>query len=184
MEQITSFFCTNYNVTKIKFEPVNVQGRAAKNKVIAPSAEAFVKHFIRAQEIANSYGRELLYSGARFDVLTDIFCLASGSSFGITPEGYITSCYEVLEKKNPLSGVFFYGKIEGSSIVYFPDKLKQLSKLNVFEKEKCRRCFAKFHCAGDCPAKSMLSETQEADPNYRCIINRELTKEQLIKAIK
>ena len=110
--------------------------------------------------------------------------MAAGGSFGVTPEGYITSCYEVLEKSHPLSDIFFYGKIEESSLVYFPDKLHRLAKLNVFEKAKCRRCFAKFHCAGDCPAKSILSDRTEIDQNYRCIINRELTKEQLLRSIK
>jgi len=184
LEEITTFFCQSYKVTKIKMEPVFIQGRAFQSNVCAPSADDFVKHFIRAQKIAMLYGRELLYSGARFDMLTEIFCMAAGSSFGVTPEGYITSCYEVLDKANPLSDVFFYGKIEGGKVVYFQNKLRKLAKLNVFEKKKCMRCFAKFHCAGDCPAKSILYEKEEIDQNYRCIINRELTKEQLLRSIK
>jgi len=184
MGEITSFFCKNYKAKKIKMEPVFVQGRASRNKVRAPSADDFVRNFKRAYKIAISHNRELLYSGARFDMLTEIFCMAAGSSFGVTPEGNITSCYEVLEKANPLSDIFFYGKIEGGSVVLFPDKLEKLTKLNVHEKEKCGRCFARFHCAGDCPAKTILSRKENPEYDYRCIINRELTKDQLLRSIK
>jgi uncharacterized protein len=183
LEEIVSFFCNNYNAKKIKIEPVSVQGRAVSNKICPPAPGDFVNYFLKAKAVAMANKRELLYSGARFDVLTDIFCLAAGQSFGVTPDGYITSCYEVLTKDNPLSEIFFYGKIEKGRIVVFQDKLNYLSKLNVNEKEKCRRCFAKFHCAGDCPAKAILSEKDGIDSDYRCIINRELTKDQLMSSI-
>lgn len=183
LERIITFFCKNYKVHKIKIEPVFVQERASKNHIYAPSANDFVKYFLKARRIAELYNRELLYSGARFNSLTDIFCQAAGSSFGVTPEGYITSCYEVLEKNNPLSDTFFYGKIEDGKIVLSKDRLNKLARLTVYEKKKCQRCFAKFHCAGDCPAKSIYSEKEQTDHNYRCIINRELTKDQLLRSI-
>jgi uncharacterized protein len=183
LEKIVYFFCNNYKVKKIKVEPVFIQGRALKNEVGMPSASEFVKFFLRAQKIAESFNRSLLYSGARFDVMSNIFCMAAGSSFGVTPEGYITSCYEVLEKSSPASDTFFYGKIENSKIEIFPGKLEKLASLTVENKEKCQKCFARFHCAGDCPVKAYLSEKDEKIRDYRCTINRELTKHQLIKSI-
>jgi uncharacterized protein len=184
MEDITYFFCKNYDVRKIKMEPVSVQGRATDNRLKAPSAKDFVKHFIGAQKIAASYNRELLYSGARFETISNIFCKAAGSSFGVTPDGYITSCYEVLDRTNPLSEIFFYGKIYKDRLVLDREKLKKLTGFNVFKKEKCRKCFARFHCAGDCPAKSILFDSEDQDQNYRCFINRELTKYQLLNSIR
>jgi uncharacterized protein len=183
LEKIVTFFCKNYKVRKIKVEPVYIQGRALKNGVGMPSESEFVKFFLRAQKIAESFNRSLLYSGARFDVMSNMFCMAAGSSFGVTPEGYITSCYEVLEKSNPASDTFFYGKIENSKIEIFPGKLEKLASLTVENKEKCQKCFARFHCAGDCPVKAYLSEKDEKIRDYRCTINRELTKHQLIKSI-
>jgi uncharacterized protein len=184
LEKIIAFFCNNYEARKIKVEPVFIQGRAFQNKLRNPSSEDFVRHFIKSKDKASTYNRELLYSGARFDILTDTFCLATGSSFCVTPEGYITSCYEVLEKRNPLSDIFFYGKIEGDKIVISQKKLNNLAKLTVNENEKCAKCFARFHCAGDCPAKSILAKENMDDLNFRCEINRELTKEQLLKSIE
>jgi len=55
--------------------------------------------------------------------------------------------------------------------------------MTVLNKEKCEKCFAKFHCAGDCPVKATISEKDDQLYNYRCTINRELTKHQIIKAL-
>ena len=183
LEEIITFFCESYKATKIKVEPVFIQGRASQNYVDMPSASDFVKYYLKAEEKAASYNKILLYSGARFDVVSNIFCMAAGSSFGVTPDGDITSCYEVLEKSNPLSDLFFYGKIENGKIVIFQDRLNRLAALTVDNKEKCQKCFAKFHCAGDCPYKDLLSEKDKKSRNYRCTINRELTKAQLLKSI-
>jgi len=183
LEKIITFFCENYKASKIKIEPVFIQGRAFENTVNIPSASDFIKYFLKSQKIASSYKKELLYSGARFEVLSNIFCLAAGSSFGVTPEGNITSCYEVLEISNPASEIFFYGKIEDGQIVIFQDKLDNLASFTVENKEKCQNCFAKYHCAGGCPVKSILLETDENIRDYRCTINRELTKHQLLNAL-
>jgi uncharacterized protein len=183
LEKIIAFFCNNYKVKKIKVEPVFIQGRALKNGVMMPSESEFVKFFLKAQKVAESHKRSLLYSGARFDVVSNKFCMAAGSSFGVTPDGFITSCYEVLNKSDPASDTFFYGKIADNQVKIFPEKLEKLASLTVENKEKCQKCFARFHCAGDCPVKSYLSEKDEIIRDYRCTINRELTKYQLIKSI-
>jgi uncharacterized protein len=183
LDRIISYFCENFKAKKIRMEPVFVQGRAISNNVNMPSAKEFVRNFLKAKKIAESYSRELSYSGARFDIVTDSFCLAAGSSFGITPEGNITSCYEVLDSSNQASEIFFYGKIKDGEILIDRNKISNLKKLTVAYKEKCNRCFARFHCAGDCPVKAFMSDKDELMSNYRCFINRELTKAQLLKSI-
>jgi len=179
LEKIVAFFINNYKVRKIMLEPVFIQGRALINKVKIPGKEDFVKNYIRAQKIANAHKRKLSYSGARFDHITNKFCKAPNPSFGITPDGDITSCYEVLDASNPVSDIFFYGKIADGKVRIFPDKLKKLTALTLKNSIKCQKCFAKFHCAGDCLVKSILSEQIDELQDLRCTINRELTKYQL-----
>ena len=183
LNDIITFFCTNYNARKIKVEPVSLQGRALISEFNPPSATEFVTNFLKAQKSAVKYNRELLYSGARFDILSNAFCKASGASFGVTPEGYITSCYEVLEKSNPLSNTFFYGQIKNGEILIDQNKLNHLASLTVENKEKCRKCYVKYHCSGDCPSKNELSENNSLNRNFRCLINRELIKNQLISIL-
>jgi uncharacterized protein len=104
----------------------------------------------------------------------------------VTPSGDITSCYEVADAANPLAGVFFYGRYDPKTrtFVLDRDRRERLFGLSVLEKPECSDCFCKWHCAGDCPAKALLSERAEIDnlPD-RCLINRELTRDQLVAAL-
>jgi uncharacterized protein len=186
MEEIVKFFCEEYEVRQIKVEPMFPAGRAPQNGVNAPSARAFVRYFRKARDIAEAAGRQLLYSGVRFETLSNIFCQASGDSCAVTPEGWVTSCYEVLDMDNPHAATFFYGKYDASSRkMKVDDRVREgLFALNVLNRPSCADCFCKWHCAGDCPVKALEAEhlSEGAYPD-RCHINRELTKDLLIRAL-
>jgi len=107
--QIVTFFCENYSCRKIKLEPMYPRGRAADLKLNPPDAVEFIEYFRQARQIAEKTGCELLYSGARLNVLTSVFCQAAGCSCAVTPEGKITSCYEVITDSDPLADMFIYG---------------------------------------------------------------------------
>jgi uncharacterized protein len=184
LESIVKFFCSNYEVKKIKIEPMFMQGRALRNDLDMPDPDEFVKHFLRAEEIARSYNRELIYSGARFDMITRSFCKANGKSFCVTPKGFLSSCYEVLEESDPASKTFFFGRIINKEIQVDQDRLNRLADFDVESKNKCKNCFAKYHCAGDCPVKSLIAANDQNLSVYRCKINRALTKHQLFESIK
>jgi uncharacterized protein len=184
LDNIIGFFCSSYKVRKIKAEPVFSSGRAKTNTIKQPSVKDFVSYFIKAERTAASMDRELLYSGARFDTVNEYFCQAAGNSFGLTSSGHITSCYEVIDKENQLSDTFFYGSVVNGKVEIDDEKLKALYKLNVNRRTRCDKCFARYHCSGDCPAKVLSTEGKGKVADYRCMINRELTKAQLLKAIE
>ncbi len=186
MDECVGYICANSAAKRIQMEPMYPQGRAANGNVSPPSARAFIDNFRTARKVASSFGRRLCYSGARLDVLTNVFCRACGDSCVVTPSGDITSCYEVADAANPLAGVFFYGRYDPKTrtFVLDRDRRERLFGLSVLEKPECSDCFCKWHCAGDCPAKALLSERAEIDnlPD-RCLINRELTRDQLVAAL-
>jgi uncharacterized protein len=112
--------------------------------------------------------------------------MASIESCVITPSGMISSCYEVMHDSDPFADFFLYGTFnkKKNRLIIDPQKREKLTGMTVAKMEKCQNCFCKYHCAGDCPLKSLI---WEQDKNYnepdRCYINRELTKDQLIKAL-
>jgi uncharacterized protein len=186
MEEIVSFFCEAFTVKTIKIEPMFRRGRAVNSEVHSPDASEFVKYFRKAVKIANAHGRELSYSGSRLETITCIFCQAAGDSCAVTPEGWITSCYEVLSPSDPLSELFFYGyfDVKEKKLVVDDKKRKKLFDLTVLSKPFCSKCFCKWNCAGDCPVKSIHKEsTSDPDVVDRCYINRELLKDQLIEEL-
>lgn len=187
LSNIISFFCDTFEAKNIKCEPMYPRGRGLQPSLHAPDAELFVRQFRKARSIARKAGRVLTYSGARLDVLTNVFCQAAGDSCAVTPEGWVTSCYEVLDPGDPFAEVFFYGRFnpELQKFEIDEERRKRLSDLSVLNKPFCSRCFCRWHCAGDCPVKSLHAErTPGNSVPDRCYISRELTKDQLVEAVE
>jgi uncharacterized protein len=186
MEEAIAFICKNYSVKTIMFEPLFPSGRAQTNKIQPPDSLEFIDNFRKAQDIAEKNQRELIYSGTRVEVLTSTFCRAVTDSCVITPDGNISSCYEVIHKDDPFSKIFLYGKYNKSraGMIINKRKRRRLTGLTVHAHAKCRNCFCKYHCAGDCPLKTLAVLQYDGDPGLdRCYITRELTKDQLIKRL-
>jgi uncharacterized protein len=186
MDEIAHFLCTNSAARKIQMEPMFPRGRAESGDLGPPSAQEFVDNFRKARSVASAAGRTLSYSGARFDVLTNIFCKACGDSAVVTPDGDITSCYEVADANDPLAQVFFFGRYDSQTRSFAVDEERRtrLFGLSVLDRPRCQDCFCKWHCAGDCPAKVLHAESAgPQDLPDRCFINRELTKDQLVATL-
>ncbi len=108
-------------------------------------------------------------------------------SLSVTPEGLLTSCYEVSEKDDPRSENFFFGDLDAETGKLNLDlqKVEKIRSMTVENKPYCEKCFCKWHCAGDCAAKLATSK-DPWDPSRspRCYINRELTKDQIKKTMQ
>ena len=109
------------------------------------------------------------------------FCAACGQNFCVTPDGNITTCYEVLDSNDPATSEFFIGKVNPvqGRVVLDQARIEQL-KLRVAENMKaCKGCFLRYNCAGDCPVKSFRYSNLDLyspDP-YRCQISDRINKQ-------
>jgi uncharacterized protein len=188
LEEIVSHILKRYSPSAIHLEPLFSHGRARTKGLAAPHASAFIDNFRRAQKIAEGYGLDLYYSGARTEVITDTFCGVPEGSFNVTPEGLLTSCFEVCHPEDEFADEFFYGELDAKSNEFRVSKkqLKVLAGHTVRERVECANCFCKWHCAGDCIAKNMQSDEHPGQnlKAARCIINQELTRDRLIKQMR
>ncbi len=165
----------------IHLEPLFVCGRSVSGGERPPASDAFVELFRACSSDCEQAGVRLAYSGARAGSLGLAFCQASRPSFNVTPAGDVTSCYEVTGPADPRSSMFLYGAFERGAPGAFrfdEARIHRLRRLTVAEASRCRRCFAKYHCAGDCPSKRLFPGA-EALVAERCAINRRLTLDQL-----
>lgn len=180
----TRHLADSYRLKTIHLEPLFVCGRSVGAGLAAPSPERFVEVFRACRDEAGRRGVELAYSGAR-QSLSCTFCQASKPSFNVTTEGDVTACYEVTGRDDPRAATFFYGAHDPGRHTFTFDaaRVAALRHLTVTEAPRCARCFAKYHCAGDCPSKRLYSGSDEAVV-ARCAINRRLTLDQLEEVIR
>ncbi len=182
MAESVDFMCRHFRAPVIQLEPVFPSGRARANDLTSPDPREFVRQFRAARQIAQTYGRELKYSGARFGTITNKFCQVSDDLLALTPEGFLSSCYEVGQQDDPRADTFFYGRLNQHTRELDVDmkKVIRLRTLTVEHKSSCDECFCRWSCGGECSAKLALAgDAWNASDSPRCIVNRELTLDQM-----
>jgi uncharacterized protein len=172
---------------RIKVEPMFASGRGSGMTDSTFDPSAFVEGFCAAMIVAGGEGRELSYSGYRPDVATDRFCAAAGRSMCVTPTGDVSACYEVTDRADARASRFFIGEwVDGRNGFRFDEqRLAWLRSQTVNQIPECAGCLAKWHCAGDCPAKAEFPQSRLASRpghrTWRCTINRELIRRAVWK---
>jgi uncharacterized protein len=184
LPESVEFICQNFKAERIQVEPAYQLGRWRQ----APSAETaeFIAAYRAAQQRALRYGREITYSAARLETLTNHFCGITQDSFCLSPDGNVSACYEAFSEQNEWAKVFFYGRPdrESSGYAFDPAVLENLRRQAVQHRPYCQGCFAKWHCAGDCYHKSLtVGGREEFAGSDRCHITRELTRDQILARI-
>ncbi len=163
----------------IQVEPVFHEGRAVANHEARIVPEQFVEQFKAAYKIARNNGKHLFYSGARPEVLAKRFCLSTESAFVVTPEGDVTTCFEIHNRSHPLSDALMIGSYDGTNFCFSKDR-RQISEMQQVDSiSSCRDCFCRWHCAGDCFVRreNRLSGNMAPDGEpVRCYLTREITK--------
>jgi uncharacterized protein len=181
------FIANTFKPKAIQVEPVFLSGRALDRHLKSIDPSDFIGQYREAKRRLGDRAGMLCYSGAQLKNVNGMFCQAlSGKSFCVTPDGDVTSCYEITEKANPLSYFFFFGRIDHrhKKVLFNNEKLKEWRSFIESRWSFCRNCFCSPHCAGDCPAKSLIYRTvDDYQKNPRCIINRELTKDLLRESV-
>ncbi|MDP2966432.1 MAG: radical SAM protein [Pelolinea sp.] len=186
MEEITSFFSKIAPNCNIHFEPIFECGRCIYTGWETPDPDIYVKNYLKAWKKAASKGISLVSSLSRLDVCTSTYCGASGNNFFITPNGYVTSCLEVTNLKDIRSDLFIYGKFDQKLKKFYIDfeKLSTLAARNIHNIPACRDCAIKWHCAGNCPSKSMLNgDLYNPTTSERCHISQSISINQLFNLI-
>jgi uncharacterized protein len=177
-----AFVCEHFSPDALQVEPAYQLGRWSDQ----PSAETeeFIAAYREAQRIAAGHGREISYSAARLDVLTNHFCGITQDSFCLTPDGNVSACYEAFSESNPWARVFHYGEPQGEGYRFDLDVLSHLRGQSVEHRAHCAGCFAKWHCAGDCAYKArQASNGGLFRGDDRCAITRALSLDQILERI-
>jgi uncharacterized protein len=185
MEESLEYIGQNYKTKQVHFEPLFFCGRCKTNDSLKPNLEKFYENYKNCEQKCKDYGINLPYSGCRIETLTNSFCGVAKDNFSVTPDGFITTCYEVTSKNDPKSDVFIIGNIgQNGKLNIDENKRRFLHSLTVENMEYCDNCFAKWHCAGECVSKLGHSDYTGMRGNERCELNRKLTASRIIGVLE
>ncbi len=185
MPETIEFIGQNYKVKSVHLEPLYYCGRCRTNDALCPEMDVFAENFVKCEDICLKYGINLIYSGSHVHILHNSFCGVSGSNFSVTPDGYLTTCYEVTEVGDPRSDTFFFGRIdEQGQVLINEEKRTFLNQLTVDKLGYCADCYGKWHCAGECAAKLDHRYYLGDRGHERCILNRSLIAHRLQRMVE
>ncbi len=183
MPEILEFFASISSNKSFHLEPLFECGRCSTSRASSPNPESFLENMIKASKVAEKLGKEIYYSGSTIEKISETFCGACGNNFFVTPEGYVITCLEACRPEEKPAEVFLIGRYnpESKKFDFNEDKRKVLLKRKVSNIDYCADCFAKYNCAGDCPAKVWEQSGDLNNPanNWRCSINQGLLAHNL-----
>lgn len=100
-------------------------------------------------------------------------CGCGNEYIAITPEGDIFPCHQFVGDTSHKMGNIIDGTFD-------QDMKQNFAKVNVYSKEECKQCWAKFYCSGGCSANNWQYENNIHKPHK---ISCELEKKRLECAI-
>lgn len=149
--------CLELGIAAVQAEPCFVVGRCEESGAGEPDPEEFAWRFLEAYRLGLAHDMDVTYSGLRCtDTPRDRFCGACGDSVAVTPEGYLTACFEVVHPDDPAAPIFFVGHVdeETGQVSLSEERLAYLRRRITPNLTGCADCFLKYSCAGDCVVKS------------------------------
>ena len=151
MEESLDFIMNNYKAQTVHFEPVFQCGRCKTNSEYNVNMDKFAENFKKCKEKARKSGVRFIYSGCRVETLSNSFCGVSCDNFAVTPDGYLTPCFETTSLEDTKSETLFFGRInELGKVVIDEEKRKFLHSLIVENVDYCKNCFATRHGVENC----------------------------------
>lgn len=182
LDESIDFIAREFKPKKINLEPVSICGGCKKDEHYDPGVE-FVKEFLKIWEKYNKNG--IFYSNSNIFKLKFNFCGACGFNFIITPEGYVSTCFEVESPDDALGDILLVGKFNGEGFSISQDKIDYLKSRNLENLPYCSDCFVKYSCAGDCLTRVYRDNHDIFKTGHsRCCTNREIGKAMLIKKVE
>ncbi|MBI4983666.1 radical SAM protein [Candidatus Woesearchaeota archaeon] len=174
MEEIVCFFQSIFgNKADVVFEPCFPVGRAKIGKmVLLPSQELFLQNYFAAKEKGAELGINVTCSAENTDKIISTYCSAlARPSFVVTTKGTVTACEGDAEGQ-----LYPYGRFKEKAFIRDDGGIDKIAKLTTILPEKCNSCFAKYHCAGDCP-------TTRTSGQDLCVIKKGITLYNLERII-
>jgi uncharacterized protein len=180
--EVAEYLCRQFSAEEIHFEPVYRGGRAGIGTELgADQADEFVRHFLEARRVAESYRIPLLSSGSRPGAIHGPYCNAFRQVLNLVPGGVATACFKASDARMAGEKGAVIGAVDGRTGRFEIDhgRVQALREQLGISPPRCAGCFNRYHCAGDCPDRCPLDEgvagAEAQEPGFRCLVQKALT---------
>ena len=174
--EIIEFFNSEFPSVGIGIEPLHKIGRGCTSSAGAPDMRLFATEFIKVMKYAKEKKIKLVNSGVgRSNEIRTSFCKSlSSPAFNVSFDGNLTAC----QRDGGTLPEFKYGEWnkKKQKFEWDENQIRSVRKIATTLEPKCIRCFARYHCAGDC------LDIKLAGSN-RCEFNREIVRHFLTERL-
>lgn len=115
--------------------------------------EFFFEGLFHARAIGKNYG--ILVDTTVLRNIDYTVTRACAGDLCLTPDGEFTICHRIASPQDLNYKKVVYGYMNNGTPYFDLAKFKRLIGDNVYKKEQCRNCFAKYNCGGGCLARMM-----------------------------
>jgi len=178
LPEIVDFFKQHFPGVHVGLEPLIPVGRGLNNTQLRPpAAKAFGDMLIKVFEYADKESVDIVNSASsEYDIVRPVFCSAVGvPNWTIQMNGDIVCC-----SRDGAPDEFTFGHLDfvHGKVAIDKAKLDNITRMNVLNYDECKDCFAKYHCAGDCPDRraSNKSDCDSIRKIGKHILNKKMNK--------
>ncbi len=181
LEETVAFVKRNYRTHILYMEPVSYSGcGSTEADHLQADLVRFGEAMKRLEPVCAQAGIRLAFSSGFLERLGPTFCYVGTDDFAVTPDGYLTNCWEVTHGEHPLADPFLFGRmLPGGTLDINEERLAYLRTLTLDNLVSCRDCFARWHCAGGCVTKLGHRDYLGSRPEAQCALTRDLLAHRL-----
>ncbi len=178
--EITEFLYKE-GIQKITFFPVHQNHNNQVDAKLIPDKNIFVENFLRARKWGKEKGLQIAYLGTRINEIHDKNCNIFQFNLALTPEGYLSSCFEATHNIDNQNDKFIYGKFPEDKNKPEFDWGKLIGDYKLLSKnyDQCKGCFNILHCNKMCPVVCPLNSLQNI--SFDCSVEYQIGLANLIE---
>lgn len=182
MDQIASWFCTEFSPSAINFEVLQETPDTSKKGLFAPDPYKFAEGIIKSKRICDSNGVSFIYSTDISNKLRSSSCPVGMDAAIISPNGIISNCYLTPENWINAGLELNFGSINNDKNVSLENKSLDEIRNILSNKPRCKNCFCRWSCAGGCHVRNTYPGCDSTYNDY-CIQTRIISACSLLSGL-
>ncbi len=151
MEEIARQLCESYSPAVIDFETVQCTPEPASSPVSAPDPYEFAIQCVRTMGAVRALGVTPVYAAAVLDRPRLTGCPLGDDTLLVSPGGRVSACYLPEPHWRQRGMELNLGRLDpAAGMILDEDAVEHVRQLVARKPPRCRRCFARWSCAGGC----------------------------------